>query len=1002
MQKQHCYNPFFRKSFLLILLLTTSGYVFSANRYWVASSPGNWNNTANWSTTSGGTGGASVPGSADIAIFDNNGNKKCTIDANVNIVGISVTSGFTDTIVQSNSYTITVGGNDAAFAGGVFLGGNSNITINGDLTISGTAFTSTSAILAIKRHYTLSGSGSFSHNNGETKFTSAGNYTAGTLTGSTTFYNLTFEAATYSKTPAIDASTTFTVNNDLKLTGSALLKLQNGTIEVKGNITTDYGNNTSAGTTLIVINGTGSQTLTGSSISNGALPKVTINKSSGTLYLSGQISVDNDWTYTAGTISAGTSTVAFSRGFTITGTHTLNKVIFQNKNGGTSSFTLASGTTLTINDTLQLTGSSLPLLSGGTIEAKGNIVLSATNGAGITSSGTTVVKVNGSGNQKISGPTTTPRCWFPTVQIEKSGNDTLFFYNNVAVCGQWIYKTGTLDFGSSTLGFVKNANVTGNSITVNHLALYGVSGSASTVYKPDSTGLTVNGNFYVTTTIGTQAISLNGKINVKGNIYISNGSHPSANSGTITLNGTGNQTVYGNGPLRGTLPHVKINKSSGTLYIDSIVSIMGNWELLSGTVSANSNSKLYFDCKVNPTIKGNQTLKNLSVYRTGSGTTKFTVATGTTITVDGNFETENTGTTTLDTGDVIVKGNIILSNMLNGGTGRIHMTGTTDQSITATTATNTGEFPNLTINKNSGKVKAYKKVAIKGNLNLLKGNIESYNSDSLVNVLDNGTVTNASDTSFATGPFVKEGNDAFTFPLGKNGKYRPFGITAPSLTTDIFQAEYFDAGQTLGSKLDDSLEYINTCQYWKLDRLSGTSAIKPTLNFGGAQCNIPYDMNELRMAWWDATDGRWESMGSITTSGNYLKGSVTTVNTTTTTGNYTTGAKPLTEEYGLPYFKLDGNYYTTRNNILSVEYPGEYNVSKLKFNVYNDLNQVVATQSNNTVVNTLYVTNGDNRFRFNFGCTGVPLTPGFYIMEIINEKNEKMYMRFKQTTSPGC
>lgn len=44
-----------------------------ANKYWVGGS-GLWNNssTTNWSNTSGGAGGAAIPGAADVAIFDDN------------------------------------------------------------------------------------------------------------------------------------------------------------------------------------------------------------------------------------------------------------------------------------------------------------------------------------------------------------------------------------------------------------------------------------------------------------------------------------------------------------------------------------------------------------------------------------------------------------------------------------------------------------------------------------------------------------------------------------------------------------------------------------------------------------------------------------------------------------------------------------------------------------------------------------------------------------------
>jgi len=43
-----------------------------ANRYWINLSGGAWNVPANWSTTSGGSGGASVPTATDDVYFDSN------------------------------------------------------------------------------------------------------------------------------------------------------------------------------------------------------------------------------------------------------------------------------------------------------------------------------------------------------------------------------------------------------------------------------------------------------------------------------------------------------------------------------------------------------------------------------------------------------------------------------------------------------------------------------------------------------------------------------------------------------------------------------------------------------------------------------------------------------------------------------------------------------------------------------------------------------------------
>jgi len=73
------------------------------NRYWVAPATGNWNTTANWSATSGGTGGASVPGSGDAAIF-NSGNADCIIDASATVDSINAT-GFNGNLVTQQPLT---------------------------------------------------------------------------------------------------------------------------------------------------------------------------------------------------------------------------------------------------------------------------------------------------------------------------------------------------------------------------------------------------------------------------------------------------------------------------------------------------------------------------------------------------------------------------------------------------------------------------------------------------------------------------------------------------------------------------------------------------------------------------------------------------------------------------------------------------------------------------------------------------------------------------------
>lgn len=105
-----------------------------ANRYWVGGT-GTWNTTSttNWSATSGGAGGASVPTTADAVIFNSAssaGNYTVTIGANVNCLTFNAAgpASGTATITMSGAFTLTVAG--ATFdvaATGVAFGGTTGI-----------------------------------------------------------------------------------------------------------------------------------------------------------------------------------------------------------------------------------------------------------------------------------------------------------------------------------------------------------------------------------------------------------------------------------------------------------------------------------------------------------------------------------------------------------------------------------------------------------------------------------------------------------------------------------------------------------------------------------------------------------------------------------------------------------------------------------------------------------------------------------------------------------
>ena len=87
-----------------------------ANRYWVTGGTGDWNSTTNWSTTSGGASGASVPISTDAALFDaSSGAGTATLDISPTIQTLTCT-GFTGTLAFGTN-TISLNSTGTIFTG---------------------------------------------------------------------------------------------------------------------------------------------------------------------------------------------------------------------------------------------------------------------------------------------------------------------------------------------------------------------------------------------------------------------------------------------------------------------------------------------------------------------------------------------------------------------------------------------------------------------------------------------------------------------------------------------------------------------------------------------------------------------------------------------------------------------------------------------------------------------------------------------------------------------
>ncbi|MBI4281505.1 hypothetical protein HY625_01650, partial [Candidatus Uhrbacteria bacterium] len=506
----------------------------------------NWNTAANWDLDV-------APVSTDSVVFDATSTKNATINVAVTVAGFSINAGYTGIITASAN---VINNGSFVIAAGTIDLGSTTFTNGNDWTYTAGTITQGTSTIIFK--------GYVDHSI--------------TITGSHTLANVTFQDYGYSGDPNSNYSSyrdVITMASGTTLTVSGTLTFNDGNvgqtdgvadvegpggISAQGDITilgSGY-----KGAVVITINGSGSQTLTGIASVGGYIPSVTINKSAGTLTLTSIITASNDWTYTAGTLSLGASTVAFrgsrDNAITITGSHTLANVTFQDygyggdgANGSYSdAVTIASGTTVTATGTLTLTdaGGSAATINTGAITAQGAITLT-----GIGRSGTATVTMSGTANQTVTGAgSTTTGDFFATTINKSSGTVTLasilrtskaitltqgtFAHDTTATNGLYFTGSGTVmtvgasgtwqnysATGTSTINF-STGNVVSNSGTVDFearetcggtdiIALTTTSGTASWSGAGNYTLYDVN----LTNQVASVAIQVNSGTNTSGN-----------------------------------------------------------------------------------------------------------------------------------------------------------------------------------------------------------------------------------------------------------------------------------------------------------------------------------------------------------------------------------------------------------------------------------------------------------------------------------------------------
>ncbi|MBX2945326.1 MAG: T9SS type A sorting domain-containing protein [Cyclobacteriaceae bacterium] len=597
------------------------------------------------------------------------------------------------------------------------------------------------------------------------------------------------------------------------------------------------------------------------------------------------------WSITRNLTVAGTSASSSAAPLTIGGNLTINAA-----NTLTMSNTISLAGNLTVHGTLAMGTNGLTLNGSGTT-ISGNLGAST-----ITGSGTITITNNKTittGSNLTVGPVININ---PATLVTNQG--TITHLNNL---------TG-VNSASSVWGNAANAvlNTTGDVLTTGTLLAssspntVNYNGSGAQIVK----GTTYNNLFISNAGIKTAgaAVTVNNNLLVQDNAQFAPGQNVTISAGgvlTIQDNAIFNQSTN---TLTGTNADLVMTDNSeyriGRTANGTYPELTGNYSLTGGTVVFNqagnniqysiravdyynlnlaatsTGANSYFDFEDGVYIENNltATLGGASRIRTINGAL--------TVNNDFVFNSSSTGTSTLSN-DVTVGTFTLTAGILtvgaftleinqpggwtrNGGTLTLNVntnvlfSGSDDQVIGGTVSTT---FTRLEIN-NSGStgVILNQPITVNGVFTLTQGNLVTTNAN-LLTMAAGSSVSGASNDSFVEGPVAKAGNTNFTFPVGKDGYYRPIGISSLS-AVGTFRAEYFHndpngAGYNTSLK-DVSLFRVNTGEYWLLDRTAGTPNAFVTLSWDDYSGTIA-NLATLAVARWNGSS--WNNLGNGATTG---------------------------------------------------------------------------------------------------------------------------------------
>ncbi len=461
-----------------------------------------------------------------------------------NVSGVTFNAGATG---NPNGSIITIPGNLILTNGNFNIdssAGAASLTLNGNITPNTNNITITGATTDLVINGT-GALGTFPFPSGNQTFR---NFTlARTSSGSVTFANvLAITGTTTLTSGTVTFGGTTTLTGAVSLASGTVLAFDGQSLSMAGNFTSPGLLSASGASTLSLTGATGLTSAIGFLPANNTLQTLTINKTnaSGTsVQVATALNVTNTLTMTDGTLDIVGSALNMGGGstinFAVTGTSP-STITTSSPSGGPWNLSYSSSASVTTGFEIPASGvlTSLTSTNSGTITL--NKALNIGSGGATISSGTFT-----SGANAISSS-------FFTVSAGTftAPSTTLTLTGNLSISGTFTNNAGTVIFGGSSAQSIlgTNASTTSfNSVTINN---------GATLTAPTT-------------------------LNIQGN-FVNNGTL-TAGSNTVNFSGTNVQTISGSSNTQ--FNNFTVNKTGGSLSVNSAETITNNLTLTAGTLN---------------------------------------------------------------------------------------------------------------------------------------------------------------------------------------------------------------------------------------------------------------------------------------------------------------------------------------------------------------------------------------------------------------------------------